>query len=97
MTTTRREQLLAYIEHANELAKDNNLYHTGPKPYAALELWLMDHNVEYYQHPNGLLLADKYIITASGRWRVKGRNTWYWYSTIDKLLDKVGINYDVHN
>jgi len=89
----RRKDILNYMAQMDEQAKDNNMYHHGPKPWASTELWLIDHGVDYDGHSQGYILEDKYIITPKGRWRVQGRNKWYWYGELPDLLKKVGVKY----
>ena len=93
MSDTRREEILKYMRYKTEEAQDNNPYHAGPKRWAHHELWLIDNNVPYETVHHGYLLENKYVITAQGRWKIKGKDKWYWYSTLDKLLDKIGIKY----
>ena len=92
-TEERRKEILDYVEYKREQSKDNNMYHFGEKPWASTELWLIDHGVDYDGHSQGYILEDKYIVTPKGRWRVKGRNKWYWYGELSALLKKVGVSY----
>ena len=94
MSINRRKEIQDYVANENELSNDDNPYHNGPKPWAATELWLLDHEVSYKTHSQGYLLDDRFIITAKGRWRVQGKNKWYWYVKLPALLNKIGVAYN---
>ena len=63
------------------------------------EFLLTDQKIKlYYANTPGLILINnKYIASlstdykwrvSSGKWRVKGKNKWYWYKTPQQLVDK---------
>lgn len=51
-----------------------------PKELYLAKLYLeRGHDVDWHTH--GLIINDKFIIGYnSGKWRVKGKSKWYWYS-----------------
>ncbi len=74
-----------YIDHSYATART-------PYDYEIAELNFLRRMTVYTEdiQPNnyGYLVNKRYIITRTGRWRVKGKNKWYWYKDIEDLFER---------
>ena len=80
-----------------DYATNDKMYQSDPE-YRHLcrleklkEFLLTDQKIklDYANTPGLILINNKYIASlSSGKWRVKGKNKWYWYKTPQQLVDK---------
>ena len=54
---------------------------------------LLRNNLEIEGHAHGYLVNNKFIVTPNMKWRNKNSNKWYWYKSIDHLVENY-INKD---
>jgi len=90
------QEKLAKIE-SHEYATNDKMYMSDPENRHLYRLkvlkkfLLTDQKIQLdYANTAGLILINnKYIASlSSGKWRVKGKNKWYWYKTPQQLVDK---------
>ena len=98
------EELDKYIEELKVKQKEyeethegyyiDNDYHTIRTPYCEqirdllYERYLRQFGYKVERCQYGYIIDGKYIITRKGRWKVKWKNTWYWYKSIDDLFER---------
>jgi len=90
------QKKLAKIE-AYDYATNDKMYQSDPENRHLCrlkklkEFLLTDQKIklDYANTPGLILINNKYIASlSSGKWRVKGKNKWYWYKTPQQLVDK---------
>jgi hypothetical protein len=90
------QEKLAKIE-SHEYATNDKMYMSDPENRHLYRLkvlkkfLLTDQKIQLdYANTAGLILINnKYIASlSSGKWRVKGKNKWYWYKNPQQLVDK---------
>ena len=90
------QEKLAKIE-SHKYATNDKMYMSDPENRhlyrlkTLKEFLLTDQKIELdYANTSGLILINnKYIASLSNnKWRVKGKNKWYWYKTPQQLVDK---------
>jgi hypothetical protein len=54
---------------------------------------LMSLACDVNNHPHGLLVNGKYVVAISkNKWKVVGKNVWYWYSDLETFVEKYVLN-----
>ena len=90
------QEKLAKIE-SHEYATNDKMYMSDPENRHLYRLkvlkkfLLTDQKIQLdYANTAGLILINnKYIASlSSDKWRVKGKNKWYWYKNPQQLVDK---------
>lgn len=82
-----------YKRRYNEWVNSHQLYgkpnNNELKYYTMIRILnTIGYDVEEYVNQQ-LLIKNKYIITMNNRWRIKGKNRWYWYKDVNTLFNKV--------
>ena len=94
-TLEKVKELEASLKSQQDDVAHKDQYGGGFEYRIPKEIELTKLNVGYESIKSGLLIKDKYIIaTRKNKWRVLGKNTWYWYTSVPQLLDKLRIEYD---
>jgi hypothetical protein len=94
--TELERMVTKYVKHQIYLEehyfdKDVSYVRTESIKILSLLCGVKPENVCEYTVPNQFVLFDKFIITPKGKWRVKGKNTWYKYNTkkFKDLIEKI--------
>lgn len=96
------KEVLEEIDKMVVLAKecddrnDHKLQYSNPysreieRLVVLLELLELPYNLHIDNYGSGMFIINRRYIVAprSGKWRVKGKNTWYWYKTPTNLVEK---------
>lgn len=94
--TELESMVTEYVKHQiflEEHYSDKDVFYERTENIKMLSLFcgVKPEDICEYTVSNQFVLFDKFIVTAKGKWRVKGKNTWYKYKTekFKDLIEKI--------
>ena len=77
------------IERQNERDYDKFFVNNSPIHRMEKEIELIENGCSVEHTPQGLLVNNKYVVAINkNKWKVLGKNVWYWYSDIPTFVKK---------
>ena len=68
---------------------DSDVFNDNPRRRMELEIELLEQGCRVDQDQHGLLVNHKFIVAITkNKWRVKGKNVWYYYKDVPTLVKK---------